>query len=211
MINAIRRLLSLAPSIIRRWVEPLVDVLVAIWTAIDNVYHAARSRVDGWAQSAIRWRSAVWRYLAEHAAWAWHVINVALPNWATNAINAARRYAEDILRSVRNELLSLVDTLRRYAINAVNTVAAYATRLANWARSEVDNIWNTLKWVRDKVHSLLTSPDLLASWLFCALLNMLIRWVLDNVDDLAVAAWRRRKIIESGTLSIVESIVARLL
>jgi len=94
---------------------------------------------------------------------------------------------------------------------AVNGALDLIQSLTGWATKQINSIVDRLARAEKLVFNLLVSPERMALWLAGAMFRALWNYALTNADRYAAAWWQRRQVIESGTLSIVESILERII
>jgi hypothetical protein len=191
-----------------RWVA---DRVFGVWEEIFNhlsMFRAPWLFIQDKLQAMV---SAAFWALEETARTMRWLVTLALPRWANWALDVAVDIGRKELNSFRNWASGTINDVRRFCSDLAWRGINAARDAVNWARGAVENVWTTLRVVRDKVIGLLGAPEALVDWIFAAMWRRFWRFLNDHAEAIAATAWNRRDTIIAQSLRRLEDWILRVL
>lgn len=191
-----------------RWVA---DRIFGIWNEIFE--HLSIFR-PAWNFFHTKMMDLVWttvNFAEETARTIRWLVTGAIPRWAKWALNTALDVLRRELDAVRRILDGAITLARKQLQAAINAVDSFVKSVRTWATDRFNDVWNTLRVVRDRVVSFLTNPEALVDWIFMALWRRFWRYVDDHAEAIAAHVWARREPYMAKFLARLENFLVRLL
>ena len=196
---------------IRQLAQAATDRISGVYNAFTGALGRIRGAAGHWVTVGRTWATAqVSHALAVATRLRWLAV-VALPQAVARAVDTASRWAAEQIRAVIDQAVSLVSQLRTWAIARLTDVAAVLTAVRDYFLGKVAELRADTNRLFDRVFGPLGTPERLARWILAPLIGLLVGWAMDNIETLAVLAFRRRQVLERQTLTIVERIIDGIL
>lgn len=205
------RLIALAIRPVRDIAVGARDRIVAVYTAFTSAFSRTRVGFGYWVGKGTIWASAQLRHALVIAATLRWVIRVAGPTWVDRAVERAtawaRRHVADALALARREWTQLLGMVTHLARDALSGLLV----LRSWATGKINELIIDVRWVRDRVRTLLGSPEALAAWAAGAIITAVVGYLADHAGDIIEALWRRRTLAPRIVASLADMIIERIL
>lgn len=192
----------------------VVDVrngVATFWDDVTGLANDARS-AEGWMLGAVQnWENKERSLLGALYMAVRRAIEVRVPALIAQVVNDVVGLARRELAIVRNEALAGLSTLRSWAGAAFAAAQAFEQRIVAWADARLNGIENWLSHTGYWIAHLLSSPDVLATWLVEAMFRALMAYVQTHADAIARYLVRNAVPLMLRSTDEIETIIADIL
>lgn len=201
-------LLAVAP--LRVIVAEVSARISSVWATITNTLGRWRRYGDWWVANLVNLGPATLRNALAVYNLLRYLLWTFIPRTAADIAGQLVAVALQRLAELRDLALALIDRAVELARSLFNQAVDFAQRILDWTADRVRDILADLRTIKDHLFGPLATPERLVAWILGALISALVGWFLDNVDTLALLAFRRRRTLEDQALVLTERIVDRL-
>lgn len=194
---------------LRILVNSVAARIASIWGTITNTIARWRGKAQVWVTNMVALLPATLRQGLAVLLVLRYILFVAAPRMAAEAFNGAVAWATQRLGELGAWAASELAALRTWAGEQLDGLLAFANRIVAWAHARLVDLETAVGRLIDHVFGPLGTPERLVAWILAPLIEAVTSWVLDNIDALAAAAFRRRTTLEHQAVAITERIVDR--
>jgi hypothetical protein len=192
-------------------VRDIIRKIQGVWTIITGFFTVLGGIVTHIRLTILGWITATEAWLAATLTTMRWIITTFVPALIAQAVDALRKAFGVAITVVRQALTQAIDDLRRWALARLGDLWTGITGLAAWAKDRIGVLWNDVGRLKDHVFGVLATAERLVAWILSPLISAVQRWVLDNAERLARAAFSNMAKIALEGASLIEGIVARII
>jgi hypothetical protein len=192
-------------------VRDIIRKIQGVWTIITGFFAVLGGIVTHIRLTILGWITATEAWLAATLTTMRWIITTFVPALIAQAVDALRKAFGVAITVVRQTLTQAIDDLRRWALARLGDLWTGVTGLAAWVKDRIGVLWNDVGRLKDHVFGVLATAERVVAWILSPLISAVQRWVLDNAERLARAAFSNMAKIALEGASLIEGIVARII
>jgi hypothetical protein len=189
-------------------------ILDRIWGVFDDSLRFARwiktgiQTLNGTGKNFIR---AIRDMLTEAAATVRWIIVTEIPRRAKKAFDDAIKWSKNLIDWVYSTLRNWIATLERWTKQAIANLRDFAEKAIRWIFDQINDLWQNVKKLVDRVFGTWATPTRLAEWAIGAIWSVALRYAYSNRDRITRWFLQSSAAFTQWAVRMIEQVLVRLL